>query len=165
MMTSKTTPNIELYKVCDIKNGQLFIMPKPNGDDLKACMQFYRENGVTKVVSLLLPEEHKALNLENEAEACISETLEFSHFPVKDMSTPEANQLKRLLKELKNNLENGAGISVHCHGGRGRAGTLVTILMIEHGYSPQEAIEIASKARGDKVPVNDLQKEFVLNWK
>lgn len=154
----------KIYKACELDNGKLFIMPKPSSEQLDVDISFYKSQGVTKILSLLLPDEIEKLGLQNQAQACTKQGIQYQNFAIKDMSIPDLNALKVLLAQLKLEIENGEGIAVHCHGGRGRAGTIVTTLMIEHGYSPEDAINIVSQARGDKVPVNELQTEFVLNY-
>jgi len=155
----------ELYKICALSNGHLFVMPKPDGEQLNIDLEYYKSQGVTKVLSLLLPEEIEKLGLQNEASSCAETGLIFLNFSIKDMSVPDEKALKELHTELKADLANGQSIAVHCHGGRGRAGTVAITLMIEHGYDAQQAIQIASAARGDNMPVNDLQTEFVLNYR
>ena len=42
---------------------------------------------------------------------------------------------------LKNELLDGKNIVLHCRGGKGRAGTIAAILLIEFNYEKQEAID------------------------
>ena len=159
-MSTKT----QIFKACELGKAQLFIMPKPSSEHLDADISFYKAQGVTKVLSLLLPNEIEKLKLQNQEQACLNQNIKYQNFAIKDMSVPELQALKTWLNQLKSEMASGESIAVHCHGGRGRAGTVVTTLMIEHGYSADQAIEIVSKARGDKVPVNELQTEFVINY-
>ncbi len=156
--------NTELYPVCNLGNGQLFVMPKPNPQHLNQDIEYYRQNGVTKVISLLLPEEIEKLMLADEEKVCKAQQIDFLNFSIKDMSIPALDELKALHRTLKQDLAEGHGIAIHCHGGRGRAGTVAITLMIEHGYEAQFAMDLACKARGDKMPVNDIQTEFVLSY-
>lgn len=155
----------ELYKVCDLGNGALYVMPKPNDETMQQDVQHYSTQGVTKVISLLLPIEIEKLNMHQEPIECESHQIEFVNFSIKDMSVPELGALKAFNQQLKQDIENGHHIAVHCHGGRGRAGVVAITLMVEHGYDASEAMSLASKARGDNMPVNDIQREFVLNYK
>lgn len=163
-MQSTLTQPTQLYKVCDLGQGAVFIMPKPNAEQLTADMQFYKNQGVSKILSLLLPEEIEKLNLQQQAKVCSEAGIKYQNFAIKDMSVPDIEDLKALLLQLKQEIAAGEQIAIHCHGGRGRAGTVVTTLLVEHGFKANQAIEITSKARGDNVPVNDLQTQFVLNY-
>uniref|UniRef100_Q31GI9 Dual specificity protein phosphatase n=1 Tax=Hydrogenovibrio crunogenus (strain DSM 25203 / XCL-2) TaxID=317025 RepID=Q31GI9_HYDCU len=136
-------------------------MPKPRAEQLQQDILSYKEQGVTHVVSLLKPTEVEAFQMTEEAAVCKAHQLSFTHFPIKDMDVPEISALKELNLQLKQQLAKEGHIAIHCHGGRGRAGIVAISLMIEHGYDATEAMKIASEARGDKMPVCDLQVEFI----
>lgn len=154
----------ELYPICQLNNGTLSVMPKPRAEQLQKDILSYKEQGVTHVISLLKPTEVKTLQMTEEPDLCKAQQLSFTHFPIKDMGVPEISALKALNMQLKQQLANGGHIAIHCHGGRGRAGTVAISLMIEHGYDAIEAMKIASKARGDKMPVCELQIEFIQSY-
>ncbi|MDG6772870.1 hypothetical protein QCB45_00825 [Thiomicrorhabdus sp. ZW0627] len=154
----------QLYTVCKLGNGQLSVMPKPDHEQMERDVRHYRSQGVTKVISLLLPKEIEELQMQQEPEVCDAHEIEFVNFSIKDMSVPEMDDLQTFNTQLKQDLENGHHLAIHCHGGRGRAGIVAISLMVEHGISAEQAIEMASKARGDRMPVNELQTEFVKNY-
>lgn len=151
----------QLYPVCQLGNGRISVMPKPNHEHLARDVGHYRAKGVTKVISLLLPAEIEVLQMQQEPAVCEAHQIEFIHFAIQDMLVPDVESLKALNAQLKQDLENGHHLAIHCHGGRGRAGIVAISLMVEHGIPAEEAIDIASKARGDRMPVNQLQTEFV----
>lgn len=153
--------NTQLYPICQLSNGWLSVMPKPDHEQMELDVRYYRDRGVTKVISLLLPKEIEELKMQQEPAMCAAHQIEFINFSIKDMSVPELQHLKDLNLQLKQDLENGHHLAIHCHGGRGRAGIVAISLMVEHGIQAEQAIEIASKARGDRMPVNELQTEFV----
>lgn len=154
----------ELYRICSLGNGALFVMPKPCSENMDSDIAHYRQQGVTKIVSLLLPEEVKKLGMQHEAAHCEQHGLNFTHFPIKDMSVPELGSLQSFNRQLKDDLLDGQHIAIHCHGGRGRAGTVAITLMTEFGLDVQTAMETASKARGDRMPVCEEQIVFVTNY-
>lgn len=154
----------ELYKICDLKNGSLSVMPKPDSQQMLRDIQNYQSQGITKVISLLLPTEIEKLAMQLEPSVCEQNNIMFVNFSIKDMSVPKLDDLKAFNEILKQDLENGEHLAIHCHGGRGRAGIVAITLMVEHGIDVQQAIEMASKARGDRMPVNELQTEFVLSY-
>lgn len=162
-MSNPTTP--ELYKICDLGNGALFVMPKPSAESLHDDIAYYKIQGVSKVISLLHAQEIEKLGMMMEPHACEVHGLKFESFPITDMSVPEKDRLINLQQRLKQEIENGEAIAIHCHGGRGRAGIVAITLMVEHGIDAQTAIEMASNARGDRMPVNDLQLNFVRSFK
>ncbi|GKT12394.1 MAG: hypothetical protein ISEC1_P1372 [Thiomicrorhabdus sp.] len=151
----------ELYKICTLGQGSLFIMPKPSKENLHNDIKFYQSQGVTKVISLLLPAEIRKLEMTDEGDACEQRGLSFCSFSIKDMSVPDLKLLQQFNQYLKQDLLNGEQVAIHCHGGRGRAGTVAITLMVEFGFDAETAIEMACEARGDRVPVNDAQLKFV----
>lgn len=161
-MSNLTNP--ELYKICDLGQGALFVMPKPRKESLLEDVAYYQSQGVTQVVSLLHAKEIEELGMQAEAQACEAHQIAFQNFPIIDMSVPDLERLKTFQNRLKKDLEKGESIAIHCHGGRGRAGIVAITLMVEMGLDAQEAIEMASQARGDRMPVNDLQKNFVKSY-
>ena len=166
MQTSSNNPaSPELYKICDLGKGALFVMPKPTSETLLEDIAYYQSQGVTKVISLLHAQEIEKLGMLMESQACETNGIKFENFPITDMSVPDVARLKALQQRLKAEIEQGEAIAIHCHGGRGRAGIVAITLMIEHGYDADKAIEMASNARGDRMPVNDLQLNFVKNYR
>ena len=165
-MTSTKTPEnlpqtVELYPICKIGYGSLAIMPKPPAENLAQAMTFYAQNGITHIVSLLRQPEVEKLQLEQEAQACANAGIEFLQFPVKDMDVPDRLALKAFISEHLHKIQNGAHYSFHCHGGRGRAGTLAISLMMAEGMDYHSAQTLASEKRGDTVPVCDVQRDFL----
>ncbi len=154
-----------LYKICDLGNGALFVMPKPSSQTLHDDIGYYKTQGVSKVISLLHAQEIETLGMIMEPHACEDHGLKFENFPISDMSVPDTDRLIELQQRLKQEIANGESIAIHCHGGRGRAGIVAITLMVEHGIDADRAIEMASNARGDRMPVNDLQTAFVKGYK
>ena len=150
-----------LYKICNLSNGALFVMPKPSSERLYDDIAYYKTQGVSKVISLLHAQEIETLGMIMEAHACEANGVKFENFPITDMSVPDTARLLGLQQRLKQEIANGESIAIHCHGGRGRAGIVAITLMVEHGFDADTAIEMASEARGDRMPVNDLQTAFV----
>jgi len=158
----KPTP---LYKIVDIDNASIYMMPKPDNTQLAKDIQFYQSQGINTVISLLLPEEIAKLGLTEEENMCTKLGIEFINFSVKDMDIPNLEQLKAFNQQLKQTIKQGKSITIHCHGGRGRAGTVAITLMKEFGYTTEEATQLAQEGRQDKnVPVCDIQREFVKNY-
>ncbi len=141
------------------------MMPKPDNSQLEKDINFYQSQGINTVISLLLPEEITKLGLLEEERICKKHGMEFINFPVKDMDIPDLEELKKFNQQLKQKIEHGKSITIHCHGGRGRAGTVAITLMKEFGYSAEEATRLAQEGRQDKnVPVCDIQRELVKNY-
>jgi hypothetical protein len=86
--------------------GRLAISARPRGGDwLEDELMSWRAAGVTKVVSLLTPDEEEALGLEREKEASLDAGLSFVSFPIVDRSVPSSDEkATRLIEELDSDL-------------------------------------------------------------
>lgn len=153
----------QIYPICDLGKGQIAIMPKPDSENLTQAMVDYSQKGITHIVSLLREPEIEALKLEQEASFAAEAGMEFIHFPVKDMDVPDQAKLEAFMGEHLPKIQQGAFYSFHCHGGRGRAGTLAISFMLKNGFELSDAVNLASEKRGDQVPVCDLQRVFLKN--
>ena len=153
-----------IFKVSNINQGALFVMPKPSSDDLQQDINDFRQLGVSSVLSLLQTEEQIELGLSSQQSTCKQQGIEYLSFPIQDRGYPQLKELKQFLSPLIKQVENGTKIAVHCKGGIGRTGIVSCCLLIEHGYSAKEAIELVSNARGRSVPDTDEQKAFVFEY-
>ncbi|MBO1924091.1 dual specificity protein phosphatase family protein [Thiomicrorhabdus sp. 6S3-12] len=154
-----------VYPICQIGNGEIIMMPKPNAKTLAADIAFYRNNGITHLVSLLRQPEMEALQLLDEEPLSRQAGMQFLHFPIKDMDVPDFDSLQKFNRQLLPQIEQGAKVAIHCHGGRGRAGTVAVSLMLEAGIELSQALQTAREKRQDPlVPVCQLQNDFLKRY-
>jgi len=134
--------------------GRLAISARPRGGDwLEDELMSWRAAGVTKVVSLLTPDEEEALGLEYEKQASLNAGLAFLSFPIADRSVPSSDEgATRLIEELDSELTHGQQVVVHCRQGIGRAGLVASAALVARGVSPDDATLQVSRARGVTVP-------------
>ena len=70
-----------------------------------------------------------------------------------------------ILDALDSALAAGHTVYLHCHGGRGRTGTVVGCWLVRHGLTGEQALDRIADLRGDdESPETDEQRAFVLNW-
>eukprot|EP01104_Vermistella_antarctica_P012550 TRINITY_DN3661_c0_g1_i3.p1 TRINITY_DN3661_c0_g1~~TRINITY_DN3661_c0_g1_i3.p1 ORF type:complete len:263 (-),score=48.55 TRINITY_DN3661_c0_g1_i3:118-906(-) len=97
-------------------------------------LTFLRDSGVTTVVSLVRELELVGMRLGTVPEfqeRIQAFAMTWLHFPIKDKWLPESTGgYKQLLLEIAERLCAGESILVHCNGGKGRAGTLATALLL-----------------------------------
>jgi protein-tyrosine phosphatase len=155
----------EIYPICSIDDGEIIMMPKPNDDSLTEDMQFYANQGITHIISLLREPEAEKLNLQNEGTEAQKQGIEFIHFPVKDMDVPDETTLRTFIDTHLPVIQQGAKYAIHCHGGRGRAGTVAISFMLKAGFPLEDALRIAREKRQDPmVPVCSIQDDFLKNY-
>lgn len=117
--------------------------------------------GIKRLVSLLEPQEIRELGLAKAAELCAANQIEYLHFPIKDRGIPSSPQkLIELTEDIYRQILLGKNTVVHCRAGIGRTGLLAASVLVKHGHSPEQAFELASKARGVSMP--DTQEQY--NW-
>lgn len=70
-------------------------------------------------------------------------------FPVRDFGTPVAAEWgwPPLAMQLHCALDNGAGVLLHCLGGKGRSGMVALRLLVERGMAPAAALAAIRAAR------------------
>ena len=67
-------------------------------------------------------------------------------FSIRDLSIPTPERMRAILGAIAGATSSARPVYVHCWGGVGRTGTVVACLLIESGFTPEEAItQIAQK--------------------
>ncbi|MGB3468888.1 MAG: dual specificity protein phosphatase family protein [Cyclobacteriaceae bacterium] len=119
-----------------------------NEEDGLNCIE---ENKITHVVSLIE---------ENPDEVFDKIDVKHLHFPIIDMSVPDIRQLKRLLVDIKQYIEEGGAVLVHCKAGMGRTGVVIASYLVSQGYDADEAIKEIRKINPGYIQ-NSLQERFI----
>ena len=65
---------------------------------------------------------------------------------------------------IRDLLENGENIVIHCWGGYGRTGTAAAMLLTDMGLNSGEAVKLVRKTRPGTIET-DEQEEFCLSYK
>ena len=157
----------EIYKVCELREGSLFVMPKPgkSGQPVAADLEAVAARGVDVVVSLLQPEEQVREALEDEEGLCEALGMTYLNFPIEDHSVPEdLDATRTFIAALDDLLKDGHRVAIHCKGGVGRTGSIAGALMIACGYEPDAAFETLAAARGKPMPGTAEQRAWVAAW-
>ena len=83
------------------------------------------------------------------------EDVQFLHFPIKDCKIAHDSQVYLLCLELARRLMSGEKLYIHCWGGHGRTGTIVSILLsILYNYDAPTAMQYCQF-------VHDLRKAYI----
>ena len=93
--------------------------------------------------------------------------LKWYHMPIADLGAPNQDfkykwETTKVL--LKNELIDGKNIVLHCRGGKGRAGTVAAILLIEFNYEKQEAIDLVRSRRKGAIE-SKIQEDFIFSYR
>jgi protein-tyrosine phosphatase len=153
----------DLFRIEGPWPGHLSISARPRGGDwLEEEMSAWRQAGIDIVVSLLEPEEAATLDLEDEKARSEAAGIQFFSFPILDRGVPPpGSDISGFITRIDAKLSQGKNAAIHCRQGVGRAGLIAAALLIEHGDSPQTAIERVSAARRVPVPETDEQRLWI----
>ena len=152
---------LKRYRIKLDAPGALFVMARPAADHLHETLTSLKRGGIGRVVSLLSGDETRELKLGEEGALCAELGLAFTSFPIADYDIPEPAGFSSLIGAVKNDLDAGVNLAVHCKAGIGRSGTLACCILKTYGFDSDEAIACASHARGVAVPDNVRQIDFI----
>jgi len=86
------------------------------------------------------------------------------HYPIQDVNIPkDMSATRALVKGLVADLEEGKNVCIHCKGGLGRTGTISACILVEMGWSVEEAIAETRKARPGALETS-AQEKFVADY-
>ena len=93
--------------------------------------------------------------------------LHWYHLPIYDMGAPDKDfkyKWETIKVLLKNELIDGKNLVLHCRGGKGRAGTIAAILLVEFNYNKQEAIDLVRERRKGAIESKE-QENFIFAYR
>ncbi|QIL83439.1 ATP-binding cassette domain-containing protein [Diaphorobacter sp. HDW4A] len=101
-------------------------------DDMDHDLALLKRVGITTLITLT--------ERDIDQEALARHQLKNVHLPVYDREAPSLGQIQMLLKRMEILVGRGEVLAVHCLGGLGRTGTVLTAWLIREGLTAQEAL-------------------------
>ncbi len=152
-----------LYTVPGLSCGNVSMMARPRGGDwLGDEIEALHDAGVDIVVSLLTDTEVRAFDLTEEAACCHQQGIAYLSFPIIDRSVPPFSEPTfTFLKQFQTALSEGKHITFHCRQGLGRAALMAASVLVLDGFTPEQAFDLLSRARGYTVPETEEQQVWV----
>jgi protein-tyrosine phosphatase len=95
----------------------------------------------------------------------------YQRLAIRDLGVPTREGMARILSVIRDEIDAGRPVYVHCWGGIGRTGTVAGCWLVEQGLSADEAIarinQLRRATRGGYLqsPETDEQCLFVRRWK
>ena len=129
--------------------------------DLTALQLEYH---VDTLVSLVPPDEARAIGIHTLPEQCRTRSLEHHHLPIPDGGVPAPSQraaYDALIHHIVTALAASKTVVIHCQAGLGRAGTLAGCTLVALGLTPDEALHQLSTRRSPRCPENQRQRDFI----
>jgi protein-tyrosine phosphatase/nicotinamidase-related amidase len=90
--------------------------------------------------------------------------LQVRSHPIRDQGAPDPAELRQTLAWLREAVEAGGRVVVHCLGGLGRSGLVAATALIEAGLAPAEAIAVVRASRDPRAIESQEQEDFVRSW-
>lgn len=115
------------------------------------------------VVTLVEPDELERLEVPTLGAEVEARHMSWIHLPIRDRGVPSEDfeaAWVEVGEDLRSRLRSGFNVLVHCMGGLGRAGTIASRLLVELGWSPEDAIRAVRKVRPGALET-DEQEDFV----
>ena len=127
--------------------------------DLDAVVRW----GASAVVSLIEDHEFQELKVPGFADAVTDRGMKWFHLPITDVQPPDAefgNKWVSAGREIRESLDAGHNVVIHCRGGLGRTGTIAAQLLVEYGSSAEDAITRVRQSRKGAIETS-AQAEYV----
>eukprot|EP01089_Gocevia_fonbrunei_P000340 TRINITY_DN10360_c0_g1_i1.p1 TRINITY_DN10360_c0_g1~~TRINITY_DN10360_c0_g1_i1.p1 ORF type:complete len:202 (-),score=28.92 TRINITY_DN10360_c0_g1_i1:12-617(-) len=106
---------------------------------------------ITTFVCLQSEKELKRFNpyqpliTEGEDFSLFKNKIKFIHFPIPDQQVGPDEEVEKLVNQIIQELNNGEVIYMHCHGGHGRTGTIIALLLIKlYSVDAETALQVTS---------------------
>ena len=109
-----------------------------------------RDWGAVGLVTLIEDHEFQRLGVTSLSRQLEALGIRWWHLPIRDMDIPDESFEARWQStghELRTLLNDGCSIALHCHGGKGRTGTIAARLLVELGSTPALAIDQVRRVR------------------
>lgn len=107
----------------------------------------------------------------SEEAASLGLAVSYERHPIRDLGVPDVTRMRSILNALRS--PRGGAAYVHCWGGIGRTGTVVGCLLVEWGFSGEEALALIARKwqsmdkrlRQPHSPETPQQRDFILDWR
>jgi protein-tyrosine phosphatase len=153
---------LEIFWIECAGAGRLAIVSRPPEDRVSEEIAAWRAAGVTMVVSLLEPQEQRALGLRDEPALCRAHGIEYASFPIPDGGVPASlADGVALARRLARAIEAGGTVGVHCRASIGRSGMVAASVLMALGRSEGQALEAVAAGRRLRVPETPEQRSWV----
>lgn len=141
--------------------------------DCRLRLQWLLANGITSIIDLTqvheFAESEYLLTLYAEGQK-FGKKIDYYRLPVPDMAVPGISTMHQIIKTIDELSAQGQSTYIHCLGGLGRTGTVISCFLIHQGISGVKALQNLTQLRyntpnrQEPSPETEEQRQFVLSW-
>lgn len=134
------------------------------GEDLAVLKNEYWTDILVSLMEDFEYDKYRMGGVQGYFEAAADAEMEVVHFPIVDVDVPREEQVEEyagLVGRIVGFLREGRNTVVHCRGGIGRTGIVVSSVLVEVGHGAEEAIEIVRQARSRRMVETGPQEDYV----
>ena len=150
-----------------------------NQEEARQKLENLYRAGIRHIINLMEPDEtdhsghpfHSYEGVLKEIARQQGSNISCSRYPIKDLHTPAPDHMVDILHVIDTSLDRRKPVYVHCWGGIGRTGTVVSCFLIRHGLAARQNVleAIANFRKNDPKayrtsPETSAQAEFIRNW-
>lgn len=138
--------------VLNERGAGLLLTPCPGSKSVAPgdALEQLKAAGADALITLM-PENEMAANAVTDLpELCARRGLPWFHLPIEDDHAPEADFVRAWTVQraaVHQLLDAGKTIAIHCKGGSGRTGLMATQILVERGWSKDDAIAAVKALR------------------
>ncbi len=129
------------FETLTLSNGaKLLFTPCPGTKtvSLDESLQQLKQQGVSMLLTLMFDKEMLDNNIEKLPQLCNTLQIKWLQLPIIDDEAPQEAfvlQWEKHKKLMLDEIKNKGIIAVHCKGGTGRTGTVISLLLLQLGWS------------------------------
>ena len=135
---------------------------------LTSQLEFFSNNQCSSITTFVEDREFDVLcDKKLFVEKIYHHHLKWYHMPIADLGAPNQDfkykwETTKVL--VKNELLEGQNVIFHCRGGKGRAGTIAAILLVDFGHDKKEAIDLVRERRKGAIETK-AQEDFIAAYR
>ncbi len=123
-----------------LPNGATLIFtpcPGTKSVGLNDTLEQFQQQGVSMLLTLMFDNEMAANDVMKLPELCLKFQIKWLQLPIVDDEAPKQKfeqRWQRYKQLILHEIKNRGNVAVHCKGGTGRTGTVISLLLLELGW-------------------------------